>query len=111
MDRIVACLIGVAVAALPLVADARGSGGGHCASGSRGGSSSHKSSHPKGAPATVNRASFFNTFFLYGASSYAGSAGYVQPTQEEAPPEPQPEFRNDCPPDMDCKPSSGPSAG
>src|SRR6185295_17475558 len=110
MNRILACLIGVSVAALPVVANARGngSGGGHCETGSRGNTSnSHKSNHSaKGSGAY--HVPYFSTFWLFGYSGYyrAGyvlpDGTYVEPSQETAPAEPQPEFRNDCPPDTDC---------
>ena len=122
MNRILACLIGVSVAALPAVAEARGNGsggGGHCATGSRGNSSSsHNSSHHSKGSGTYHVVPYFSTFWLFGYSSYY-RAGYVQPdgtyvepSREEAPPaEPQQEFRNECPPDMECSPSSAPSPG
>ena len=122
MTRILACLIGVSAAVLPAVADARGngSGGGHCATGSRGSSGpagSHNSNHhSKGSGAY--HVPYLTPFWLYGYSGYY-RAGYVQsdgtyvePSQQEAPPaEPEPEFRNECPPDIECSPPGTPSPG
>ena len=115
MDRVLACLIGIAVAVLPVAAEAKGgAGGGHCSTGA-----GHSSSHHGKGSSTAFRGTTFSTFFLFGAGGYyAARAGYVrpdgtyvEPAREETPAEPQPEFRNDCPPDMDCRPPGGPSAG